>query len=184
MTGRGERPRPRPPQRPGEAGGQHRRLRCGVGRQAALDNRAAVRRQRAGCGSKAERRRETEPVVEAARPVTGPETGGYGPLGCSVLVVAEGRLARPFSVRAGEAAYRVAVLRGDAAGVQLGADPADRSMSERGKRPRRCPADASGFGQAHRPPVPPGRGGGPVVVVAVTTHRGGRESRPQGEGVQ
>jgi hypothetical protein len=38
--------------------------------------------------------------------------------------------------------------------------------------------------QAHRPLSPPGRGGGPVVVVGVTTHRGGRESRPQGEGVQ
>src|SRR5207244_10603570 len=34
-----------------------------------------------------------------------------------------------------EVAGRVAVARDDASGVQLGADPADRSMSERGKRP-------------------------------------------------
>jgi hypothetical protein len=127
--------RPRPPQWSGEAGGQQRRRRCGVGRQAALDNRAAVRRQRAGCGSKAERRRETEPVVEAPRLVTGPETGGCGPLGRSVLVLGEGRLFRSLLARAVEAACRVAVTRGDAPGVQLGADPADRLMSERGKRP-------------------------------------------------
>jgi hypothetical protein len=34
-----------------------------------------------------------------------------------------------------------------------------------------------GLGQAHRPLLPSGRGGGPVVVR-------GRESRPHGEGVQ
>ena len=41
-----------------------------------------------------------------------------------------------------------------------------------------------GLGPAHRPLLPSGRGGGPVVVVVVTRHQGGRESRPQGEGVQ
>jgi hypothetical protein len=74
-------------------------------------------------------------VVEAPILVTGPETGGCGPLGRSVLVLAGGRLARPVTGRVGEAACRVAVARGDVPGVQLGADPADRRMSERGKRP-------------------------------------------------
>ena len=55
-------------------------------------------------------------------------------------------------------------------------------MSERGKRPSGARRTPRGSGQAHRPLLPPGRGGGPVVVVAVTRHQGGRESRPQGEG--
>jgi hypothetical protein len=39
-------------------------------------------------------------------------------------------------------------------------------------------------GKARRRLMPPGWGVGLVVVVALTLHRGGRESRPQGEGVQ
>ena len=74
-------------------------------------------------------------MVEAPRLVTGPETGGCGPSGRSVLVLGEGPLVRPVLARAGEAARRVAVVRGDVPGVQLGADPADRHVSERGKRP-------------------------------------------------
>jgi hypothetical protein len=112
------------------------------------------------------------PVVEAPILVTGPETGGYGPLGRSVLVAIRDRLARPFALRAGEAARRVAVLRGDALGVELGADPAYRLMVNVGSVPA-VPAEPSGLGQAHRPLLPPGRGGGPVVVVGVATHRGG-----------
>ena len=74
-------------------------------------------------------------ILEARILMSGPETGGYGLSGCSVLFVVGDRLGRPFSVRAVEAARRVAVARGDAPGVQLGADPAYRHMSERGKRP-------------------------------------------------
>ena len=74
------------------------------------------------------------PVVKAPILVTSPETGGYGLLGCSVPVAGRDRLARSFADRAGEAARRVAVPRGDALGVELGADPADRHMSERGVR--------------------------------------------------
>jgi hypothetical protein len=85
------------------------------------------------------------PVVEAPILISSPETGGYGLLGCSVLVVVGGRLVRPFYVRVGEAVCRVAVARGDVPGVQLGADPADRCMSERGKRPGGA-RRASGFG--------------------------------------
>jgi hypothetical protein len=53
--------------------------------------------------------------------VTSPETGGYGLSGRSVLVLAEGRLARPLTGRVGEAARGVAVARGDVPRVQLGA---------------------------------------------------------------
>jgi hypothetical protein len=123
-------------------------------------------------------------VSEAPIPGNGPETGGYGLLGRSVLVFAGDRLVRPVVDRADEAACRVAVARGDASGVQLIADPADRSVSERGRRPGGARRTLRGSGQVHRPLLPPGRVGGPVVVVAVTRHQGGRESRPQGEGVQ
>jgi len=74
-------------------------------------------------------------VFEAPRQRTSPEAGGYGLLRCSIPVVVRDRLGRPLTVRSVEAAGSVAVDRGDASGVQLGADPANRSMSERGKRP-------------------------------------------------
>ena len=123
-------------------------------------------------------------MLEAPIQDSSPETGGYGLSGRSALVFLEGRLARSVSGWVGEAAGRVAVARGDVPGVQLGADPADRCVSERGKRPGGARRTLRGSGQAHRPLLPSGRGGGPVVVVAVTRHQGGRESRPQGEGVQ
>ena len=122
-------------------------------------------------------------MLEAPILDSSPETGGCGLLGCSVPVSVRGRLVRLFVDRTGEAAWSVAVARGDVPGVQLGADPADRLMVNVGSVPA-VPAEPSGSGQAHRPLLPPGRGGGPVVVVEVTTHQGGRESRPQGEGVQ
>jgi hypothetical protein len=74
-------------------------------------------------------------VVEAPIPVTSLETGGYGLLGCSVPVAVRDRLVRPLAVRADEAARRVAVPRGDAPGVELGADPADRLMVKVGSVP-------------------------------------------------
>jgi len=117
-------------------------------------------------------------VSEAPRQDSSPETGGYGLLGCSVPLLAWDRLVRPLFARVGEVAWSVAVARGDAPGVQLGADPADRLMVNVGSVPA-VPAGpaGAGSGQAHRPPLPSGRGGGPVVVR-------GRESRPHGEGVQ
>jgi hypothetical protein len=63
-------------------------------------------------------------VSEAPIQDSSPETGGYGLSGRSIPVAVRDRLDRPFSVRAVEAACRVAVARGDAPGVQLGADPA------------------------------------------------------------
>jgi hypothetical protein len=124
-------------------------------------------------------------VFEAPIQDSGPETGGYGLLGCSVPLFAWDRLIHPFLARVGEAAWSVAVARGDVPGVQLGADPANRLIVNVGSVPA-VPAGPAvlGSGQAHRPLLPPGRGGGPVVVVGVTPHQGGRESRPQGEGVQ
>lgn len=122
-------------------------------------------------------------MLEALILDSSPETGGCGLLGCSVLVVDGNRLVHPLSDRVGEAAWSVAVARGDVPGVQLGADPANRLMVNVGSVPA-VPAEPSGSGQAHRPLLPSGRGGGPVVVVGVTPHQGGRESRPQGEGVQ
>ena len=83
------------------------------------------------------------PVVEAPIPVTSPETGGYGLLGCLVLVAGRDRLVRSLADRAGEAARRVAVLRGDAPGVELGADPADRLMVNVGSVPA-VPAEPFG----------------------------------------
>ena len=55
-------------------------------------------------------------MSEAPIPGNSPETGGYGLSGCSVLVVGEGRLVRSFVARAGEAARRVAIARGDVPG--------------------------------------------------------------------
>ncbi len=122
-------------------------------------------------------------MLEAPIQDSSPESGGYGLLGCSVPLLVRDRLIHPFLARVGEAAWSVAVARGDVPGVQLGADPADRLIVNVGSVPA-MPAEPLGLGQAHRPLLPPGRGGGPVVVVGVTTHQGGRESRPKGKGVQ
>jgi hypothetical protein len=100
-------------------------------------------------------------VLEAPILDSSPETGGYGLSGCSVPVVVRDRLVRSLADRAHEAAGRVAVARGDAPGVQLGADPADRSMSERGKRP----------GGARRTRVGGFGAGAPSAVVAGTWRR-------------
>jgi hypothetical protein len=72
------------------------------------------------------------------------------------LVAVQDRLVCPVTVRTVEVACRVAVARDDAPGVQLGADPAERSMSERGKRPGGARRTLWGLGQAHRPLLPPG----------------------------
>ena len=82
------------------------------------------------------------------------------------------------------------VLRGshgDVAGAESGASSAERSTSEHGNHPwfarmrrgQRCIS-----GRAHRRPSGQGWGGAVVVVAGVTTCRGGRESRSQGEGRQ
>src|SRR5258705_4552063 len=74
---------------------------------------------------------------------------------------------------------------GDAAGAESGTSSANRCAVNvgtiRGRPPARHPVwDRAG------PSPTDGRGwdGGPVVVVGVTPHRGGRESRPQGQGGQ
>src|SRR5918995_7269355 len=91
---------------------------------------------------------------------------------------------------AGGGGGRGDVLRGshgDVAGAESGASSAERSTSEHGNHPwfarmrrgRRCIS-----GRAHRRPSGQGWGGAVVVVAGVTTCRGGRESRSQGEGRQ
>jgi hypothetical protein len=115
-------------------------------------------------------------VLEAPRQRSNPETGGYGLLRYAVPVLAWDRLVRLVPVRAGEVAFGVAVERDEASGVELGADPADRHVVNVGSVPA-VPAELLGLGQAHRPLMPPGRGGGPVVVRA-------GESPVHGEGVQ
>jgi hypothetical protein len=72
------------------------------------------------------------PVVEAPLPVTSPGAGGYGLWGCSVPVAVRDRLALPFALRVG-----------DAPGVELGADPADRLMVNVGSVPA-VPAEPLG----------------------------------------
>jgi hypothetical protein len=69
--------------------------------------------------------------------------------------------------------------RGEAAGEELGADPADWHMVNAGtvSVPPFPPSGQDGGGQVHRRLRVPGRGGGSVVVR-------GRESRPHGEGAQ
>ena len=49
-------------------------------------------------------------MLEAPIQDNSPETGGYGLLGCSILLCRQDRLGRSFSVRVVEAAGRVAVL--------------------------------------------------------------------------
>ena len=75
---------------------------------------------------------------------------------------------------------------GDAAGVEVGTSLLDRSCGERGNHPRSPfpPGSQSGGGQVRCRPRAVGWGGGLVVVVGVTPHRGDRESRSQGEGGQ
>jgi hypothetical protein len=134
MSGRGARPRP------GRRNGREKlEGSTDVGGAASGGKRPSTIEQRsAACRPRAVARQKGVgkpiPVVEAPILVTGPETGGYGLSGRSVLVLAEDRLARSPIVQAVEAACRVAGARGDAPRVQLGADPADRRMSERGKR--------------------------------------------------
>src|SRR5262245_9196585 len=75
--------------------------------------------------------------------------------------------------------------RGDAAGAKLDADPGDRHVVNVGTarcrpRPARPARERAGASSADGT----GWDGGPVVVAGVTTRRGGRESRPQGEGGQ
>jgi hypothetical protein len=78
----------------------------------------------------------------------------------------------------GEARRWVAVPPGDAAGVKLGADPADRSMANVGSAPAVPAVSAvAGAGQAHRPLLPLGCGGAAVVLRA-------GESPVHGEGRQ
>jgi hypothetical protein len=84
-------------------------------------------------------------VVEAPRSVTSPETGGCGLLRQTFPLCDGGRHTRAFRYGGGVTAWRVAVLRGDAAGVKLGADPAHRCMVNVGSVPA-VPAESIRLG--------------------------------------
>jgi hypothetical protein len=76
--------------------------------------------------------------------------------------------------------------RGDAAGAELGAKLIDRFAVNTGTIPHRsCGLESIRAGGIDASSVEgAGWGGGPVVVAGVTTRRGVRESRTQGEGGQ
>ena len=113
-------------------------------------------------------------MLEAPRHGISPEAGGYGLLGYSVLVPVQDR---PIHLWVGGVALSVAVERdGDLRG-RAGRRSCRLVCGERGKRPGGARQPVVGLGQAHRPLLPPGRGGGPVVVRA-------GESPAHGEGVQ
>ena len=107
-------------------------------------------------------------LVDMGRAAAGADrcTGMHGPETASNVV----------SVRHGEDLRRTRV---EAAGEELGADPADWHMVNAGTVPV-SPVLAltqGAGGQAHRQLMAPERGGGPVVVRV-------RESRTHGEGAQ
>ena len=120
-------------------------------------------------------------MFEAPRRGSSPEAGGYGLPRCSVLVVARDRLARPvlFGRSRSRGVLRCArrCLRGIA-----GRRPCRPVCGERGKRPGGARRTLRGSGQAHRPLLPSGRGGGPVVVLGVTPHQGGGKAGRMAKG--
>ncbi len=114
--------------------GAARLPRWGVSGGSSPDNVATGRRQRPGRASKAERRRETEPVVEAPILVTGPETGGYGLSWCSLSLSDRERLARWLGHPTREAARRGAVAAWRCHRGIAGRRPCQPVDGERGKR--------------------------------------------------
>ena len=138
-----------------------------------------VRGQRSPCGCELARQKGTGKPNQWLKPLHSKPALKLAAVGCCGAwssVVGGGQLVRVLVRRAGEAGWRVAVLFGDAAGVKLGADPAERWLVNVGSAPA-VPAEPLGSGQAHRPLSPPGRGGGTVVL-------GAGESPVHGEGSQ
>jgi hypothetical protein len=117
------------------------------------------------------------------------EPGGSGPEATRTRLPHERGGELP-GMSAGGWGGRGDVLRGshgDVAGAESGASSAERSTSEHGNhlwsaRGSRSQRGRSGW--AHRRPIGLGWGGAVVVVAGVTTCRGVRESRSQGEGRQ
>src|SRR5215207_5360302 len=115
------------------------------------------------------------------------EPGGSGPDATRTRLPHYGGGELP-DMSAGLRGGRGDVLRGshgDVAGVESDASSVERSTSEHGNHLwsalwSRSQRGRSGW--AHRRPTGLGWGGAVVVVAGVTTCRGGRESRPQGEG--
>ena len=128
-----------------------------------------------------------KPVHKAPQSAHQLKSGGYG-LGCGAhrpgcCWSGTPRRMDAFSTGGhGECPRR---SRGDAAGAELDADPADRYVVNVGTvRCRPCLVQPARERAGALSAVGTGRGGGLVVVAGVTTRHGGRESRPQGEGGQ
>jgi hypothetical protein len=142
------------------------------------DNVASVRRQRAERASKAERHRETEPVVEAPSLEASPETGGCGLSWCLIPRSRWGSSrsrASPSRGR-GRTACCGAVWR--CRRGKAGCRPCRAVVDERGKRPGGARRDRNtGRGAGAPSAVAAGRGGGTVVL-------GAGESPVHGEGSQ
>jgi hypothetical protein len=117
------------------------------------------------------------------------EPGGSGPEATRTRLPHHGGGELP-GMSAGLRGGRGDVLRGshgDVAGAESDASSVERSTSEHGNRPwsaRGSRSQRGRSGWAHRRPTGRGWGGAAVVVAGVTTCRGGRESRSQGEGRQ
>jgi hypothetical protein len=163
-TGRDERARLRPPRRPKEAGGSPAAEVSSSG-ESSPDDVVTGRRQRPGHPSKAERRRETEPVDEAPIPANSPEAGGYGLPWSAVLYVVWRPSCAPAGA-CGRAACCGAARRRHRG--KAGRRPCLPVVGERGKRP----------GGARRPV---GVGAGAPSAVAVGAWRSRRSTPRPGE---
>jgi hypothetical protein len=134
------------------------------------DNVASVRRQRAERASKAERHRETEPVVEAPSLEASPETGGCGLSWCLIPRSRWGSSrsrASPSRGR-GRTACCGAVWR--CRRGKAGCRPCRAVVDERGKRPGGARRDRN-----------TGRGAGAPSAVAAGAWRRDRSTRRRGK---
>lgn len=137
--------------------------------------------------SEADRCNASEPVVEAPRLINGSNLTDMG-RSSAWRAVGHGVHLRVGPADPGvEASGRAASAPGRGCRGIAGHRPRRSVDSERGKRPEvALPRSTASRvdGQARRRLMAAGRGGVAVVVVGVATHRGGRESRLQGEGRQ
>jgi len=175
-------------QHPGEAGGSltpEARVRAGAA--ATKARQPGTTRPDSACSA---RRKGVTKVNQWSNPLKHDAGSNLVDLGRNAAhavreVDGRGLRSRP-NAAGGEVARRAcgglaAMLQGE----ELVAHPVNRYVVNVGTVPvSPFPSPPGGGGQARCRLMAPGRGGGSVVVVGVTTHHGGRESRPQGKGTQ
>jgi hypothetical protein len=128
----------------------------------------------------------SEPVIEppqASPPGSNPMDTGRASGAREPLLCGETGSRRRLVRRSGACGECPRDRHAKPAGEELGTDPAKRTAVNVGTRPV-PPRLFRGAGKAQRRLMAPGGGIALVVVVGVTTGRGGRESRLQGEGEQ